>query len=138
MGSQVFMDVQIPMLWGKRAILEDKNARLSIIDLSGEKARLEILANEPAPGVTFRMQLDGLVIVKEGVELYRFDPQEKTISNLGLGLPDVQFSDIGTRVGSNWLSNNVVVGSDVGVAISKEGIAIGAALPPDLARLTIQ
>ena len=45
MGRQVLMNVQIPLLWGERAIIQDKRNRISIIDLSGDKARIEVLAD---------------------------------------------------------------------------------------------
>jgi hypothetical protein len=137
MGSQVFRDVQIPLLWGKRAIIVDEQGRLSVIDLSGDRAHVEVLADEPAPGVGFRPGLDGFVILEGGIELYRYNPREKTISDLSLGLPDVQISAAGTRVGTNWFSGNVVVGSGVGLAVSRDGISLGAPLPLNLARLAV-
>jgi hypothetical protein len=138
MGSHVFRNVQIPLLWGERAIVQDAHDRLSVFDLSGEKARLEVLADEPAPGVVFRPQIDGMVILRDGVDLYLYNPSEKTISSLSLGLPEVQISASGTRIGDNWFSGNVVVGAGVGVTVSKQGISFGAPVPPNLARLTIQ
>ena len=69
MGSQIYRDVQIPP-YGANAIIVDEHGRLSIVDLSGERARVEVLADEPAPGVGFRPELDGIVIVKDGTELY--------------------------------------------------------------------
>jgi hypothetical protein len=137
MGSQVYRDVQIPLLWGERAIIVDEHGRLSIVDLSGERAHVEVLADEPAPGVGFRPELDGIVIVKEGTELYKYNQGGKTISSLGLGLPDIQISVEGTRVGTNWFSRNVFVGSGVGLAVSKEGISLAAPLPSKLARLEV-
>jgi hypothetical protein len=138
MGSQVFLNVQIPLLWGERAIVQDAHDRLSVVDLSGERANVEVLADEPAPGVGFRPRVDGVVILQKGVELYSYNPREKTLSSLSLGLPEVQISATGTRIGSNWFSGNVVEGSGVGVAVSKEGVSLGAPLPAGLARLTLQ
>lgn len=138
MGSQVFMNVAIPLLWGERAIIQDKRSRISIIDLSGEKARVEVLADEPAPGVGFRPRVDGIVILQDGVELYVYNPQEKTISSLSLGLPEVQISVTGTRIGTSWFSGNLVAGAGVGLAVKNEGIALGAELPPKLAKLELQ
>ena len=137
MGSQVFRNVKIPVLWGQRAILQDHHGRLSVIDLSGERARLEVLADEPAPGVGFRPQSDGVVILQDNVELYSYNPRDNSISDISLGLPDVEISAGGIRVGTNRFSGNVVSESGVGFAISKEGTAVGAPLPPGLARLTI-
>ena len=137
MGSQAFMNVEIPVLWGQRAVLQDNQGRLSIVDLSGEKARLEVLADEPAPGVGFRPGFDGMVILQGDVELYKYNSRDKSISSITLGLPDVEISAGGIRIGTNRFSGNVLAGSGVGFAISKEGIGIGVALPPGLARLTI-
>jgi hypothetical protein len=138
MGSQVFMNVQIPLLWGDRAIVQDAHHRLSVIDLSGESAHVEVLGDEPAPGVAFRLRIDGVVILRNGVELYSYDPREKTLSSLSLGLPEVQISAAGTRIGTNSFSGNVLTGPDVGIAVSREGISLGAPLPPKLARLILQ
>jgi hypothetical protein len=138
MGSQIFVNVQIPLLWGQRAVVQDDRERLSILDLSGESARVEVLADEPAPGVGFSPRLDGIVILQDGVELYNYNPREKTLSSLSLELPEVQISSTGTRVGSNWFSGNVVVGSGVGLAVYKEGISLGAPLPQKLAKLSVQ
>ncbi len=138
MGNQVFMNVQIPLLWGERAILEDERHRISVLDLSGENACVELLADEPAPGVSFRPRVDGFVFLKDGVELYSYNPREKAISSIALGLPDVQIGASGTRIGGSLFSGNVVTGSPVGVAVSERGIAIGAPLPQKLARLTLR
>jgi hypothetical protein len=138
MGSQLFLNVQIPLLWGERAIVQDKENRISILDLSGARARVEVLSDEPAPGVSFRPSAGGLVIMRDGAELYTYDSNEKAISSLSLGLPDVQISATGTRIGTNWFSGNVIAGSGVGFVVSKEGIAMGAPLPSELAKLTLQ
>ena len=137
MGSQAFMNVEIPVLWGQRAVLQDNQGRLSIVDLSGEKARPEVLADEPAPGVGFRPRFDGVVILQDSVELYSYNPRDKSVSSISLGLPDVEISAEGIRVGMMRFSGNVVSGSGVGIAVSEEGTAVGAPLPPGLARLTI-
>ena len=138
MGGQVFRNVQIPLLWGQRAIVQDAHDRLSVVDLSGDQARLELLADEPAPGVRFRLQIDGFVILQDGVELYSYNPDEKTISSHSLGLPEVQISQAGTRIGASWFSGNVVDGAGVGVSVSRSGVSFGAPVPPNLAKLTIQ
>ena len=136
MGNQTYQNVQIPLLWGKRAILQNKRGQISIIDLSGETAHIEVLADGPAPNVAYVPHLDGIVILRGKVELYHYNPEEKVIRSIGLGLPDLEISDNETRVGSTRLSGNMFSGSDVGIAVSKDGgIAIGGSLPPDLAKL---
>jgi hypothetical protein len=138
MGSQIFVDVQIPLLWGDRAIIQDAKGRVSILDLSGEKARLEILADEPAPGVEFRPVLNGVDILRDGTELYNYNHREKTLSSVSLGLPEVQISTRGTRIGTNWFSGNIFAGAMVGIAVRKDGVSMGAAMPAKLAGLTVQ
>lgn len=137
MGSQIFRDVQIPLLWGERAIIQDEQGRLSIIDLSGEQARLEILADEPAPGVVFRPRIDGIVVINNGVELYSFNPREKLVSSIGLGLPDCQVGSTSIVVGSNQFSGNFISGFGVGIAVTNNGISIGAPIPHGLAKLVL-
>jgi hypothetical protein len=137
MGGQVFRDVQIPFLWGERAVIQDRQGRLSIIDLSGEEARLEILADEPAPGITFRPRIDGVVILSDGTELYSYNPREKVLTSISLGLPECQISPSATRVGTNQFIGNVISGVGVGIAVTRDGIALGAPVPPKLAKLVI-
>jgi hypothetical protein len=122
---------------GGSAIIVDKHGRLSVIDLSGERAHVEVLADEPAPGVSFRPGLDGFVILKGDIDLYSYNSGEKTISDRSLGLSDVQISSSGTRVGTNWFSGNVFVGSGVGLSVSRDGISLAAPVPPKLARLAV-
>jgi len=133
MGGQVFVNVGIPLLWGDRAVLQDERRGLSIVDLSGEKAFVEVVADEPAPGVEFLLRLDGVVILRDGIELYTYNQRDKSITSKSLGLPDVEIGDQTIRIGGLSLTGNLVSGSGVGVAVSKSGIAIGAPLPPGLA-----
>lgn len=137
MGSQVFREVRIPLLWGERAVVQDREGRLSVFDLSGEKARLEILADDPAPGIPFRPRVDGFVVLSDEAELYSYNPREKLLMGIGLALPEVQINPWATRVGTNQFSGNVFSGFDVGIAVTKDGIALGASLPPGLAELAI-
>jgi hypothetical protein len=137
MGSQVFRDVQIPLLWGQRAVVQDRQGRLSVIDLSKERAHLEILADEPAPGIAFRPRIDGFVILSDGIELYSYNPHERVLTGIGLKLPECQINPWATRVGSNQFSGNVFSGFGVGIAVTKDGIALGAPVPPGLAKLAL-
>lgn len=136
-GSQSFINVQIPLLWGNRAIIQDKKSRLSVIDLSEPKARLEILGDQPAPGMTFEPSFSGFKILKNGVALYLYDPAENRLESLSLGLPDCQVTPSAIRIGNNQFSGNSVVGFGVGLAVSTEGISFGAPLPPGLAQLAV-
>lgn len=137
MGSQIFSGVQIPLLWGSRAVIQDKKNRLSVIDLSGTKARLEILADAPANGVAFEPTFSGFKIIENGVALYLYDPEEKRLESLSLGLPVCEITPSGIRIGGSQFSNNYVHGYGVGMAVTPERISMGAPLPPGLAQLTI-
>jgi hypothetical protein len=137
MGSQIFENVQIPLLWGTRAVIQDMKGRLSIIDLSGDKAKLEILGEKPAPGVEYRPLIEGFEILDEGSPLYVYSPSEKLLISKSLGLPDCQISPGGIRVGTNVFSGNVVAGFGVGIVVTSAGIGMGAPLPKNLADLVI-
>ena len=88
MGSKDFRDVTIPVLWGKRAILQDRKGRIAVIDLSGDKARPELVGDQPAPGVEFEPTADGFIIVDQGDELYSYTPSEKLLQGLKLRLSE--------------------------------------------------
>ena len=135
-GTQVFYGLQIPILWGERAILQDKAGLLSVIDLGGTQARFEIIADEPAPDVSFRPQEGGFTIIENGIDLYSYDSTQKSLTGASLRLPSVAIAPYGIVVGGNLFSHNTFVGRGVGLAISNRGVQMGAALPPNLAKLT--
>lgn len=137
MGSQRFENVQIPLLWGKRAVLEDEKQRISIISLEGEKAKIEILGNKPAPGIKYELIEHGYKILIDDVELYTFDPDKKIITGLTLKLPECEIQSSGIRVGTNQFSGNMVSGFGVGIVVDEHGIGMGAPLPEGLAKLKI-
>ena len=137
MGSQVFQNVQIPLLWGTRAVVQDRRERLSVINLAGDRASLEILADSPAAGTGFLPKIDGFVVSAGGIPLYSYNPTEKTLSSISLGLPECQISRWGTRIGSNQFSGNMISGFGVGIAVTPHGIAMGAPLPDGLAKLVV-
>ena len=66
MGFQVFKNVQIPLLWGKRAVLEDKKDRISIISLERTEAIIEVLGDKPAPNIQYELIEDGFKIIIDG------------------------------------------------------------------------
>jgi hypothetical protein len=137
MGTQIFHNVQIPLLWGKRAIVQDRAGRISVIDLSEATARPEVLGDEPAPGVEYELGDDGFTVLREGQRLYKYSPQEKSISSIGLKLPDCQITPSGTRIGGSHFSGNVISGYAVGIAVTEDGMSMGARLPPGLAKLVV-
>lgn len=136
MGSQTFADVQVPILWGTRAVIQDKGARLSVIDLSGSTPKLEILGDKPAKGVEFLPTSDGFNILMDGEGLYSYNPDQKLLTSISLGLPNCRISESQIQVGSNTFSYNTIAGFEVGILVTKDHISLGAALPPDLTRLS--
>lgn len=135
MGSQVFENVEIPLLWGDRAIIQDAHGRLSVIALAGQLPTLEIVGDQPAPGIRFRPVASGVVILGDGKDLYSYDAGRHSLSSISLGLPDVSLRPDALLVGSNRFSGNRVSGFGVGIAVRQDGIAVGAPLPPGLAKL---
>lgn len=135
-GSQTFIDVQIPILWGTRAVTQDQDGRLSVMDLSGSVPRLEILGDKPAQGVEFLPTVDGFDILMHREGLYGYNPDEKILSDISLGLPDCQISRSQIRVGSNVFSDNTIAGAGVGILVAKDHISLGAPIPPNLARFS--
>ncbi len=137
MGSQIFRDVQIPLLWGKRAVIQDKKNRLSVIDLSQDIAKLEIVGDEPAPGIAFEPSFSGFKILKEGSPLYLYDPTEKRLESISLNLPECQITPFEIRIGNSRFSGNSIVGFGVGLAVTPDNISLGAPVPHGLAELRI-
>ena len=137
MGSHTFREVDIPVLWGTRAILQDKQGRLSVIDLGGVEALTEVIGGEPAPGVEFTPTANGFKIIRQGEPLYAFSKTENSIRGVLLGLPTLQIQESEIRIGSNLFQDNIVVGSEVGFAVTEDGIKMGVRMPRELARLVI-
>jgi hypothetical protein len=137
MGGQIFSNVQIPVLWGSRAVIQDAKGRISIIELSGPKAKPEIVGDKPAPGIEFRSVLEGYEILDQQNSLYTYSPSEKKLIGRNLGLPDCQIGPNAIRIGTNVFSGNVVEGYGVGFMVTKTGIGMGAPLPKTLAELIV-
>ncbi|MEZ4773884.1 MAG: hypothetical protein R3D00_11935 [Bacteroidia bacterium] len=137
-GSNNFDLVDIPLLWGTRAILVDKEGRLSIIDLSGVEAKLEILGDRPAPDIEYYPNSDGFIIKKNGNELYHFDPKQKIISSISVGhLPTCKIFSNAIMIGENVFSTNTILGASVGLSVTEDGVSMGASLPTNLTRLKL-
>jgi len=137
MGGQRFEDVKIPLIWGKRAILEDNTGLISIILLDGTKAVLEVLGNEPAPNIQYEVIEDGFKVINNGQELYSFDKERRVIKGLSQKLPECEIQSGGIRIGSNILSRKKTTGFGVGVAVYEQRIVMGNSLPEGLARLVV-
>jgi hypothetical protein len=138
MGSHHFINVQIPLLWGTRAVLQDPQGRLSVIDLAGPRATLEVLEDEPAQGVSFAPRVDGFVIMdSEGTELYKVNPTAKSIEPISLNLLPVTIARDLIRVGTNTFQGNMVSGYGVGISVTEQGIGLGGPVPKGLAALQV-
>ncbi len=137
MGGQLFDNVEIPLLWGKRAVLEDKKGRISIISLEGKEAEIEVLGGKPAPNIQYELIEDGFKIIVDGQDLYSFDPNRRIITGLSLNLPECEIQKSGIRVGGSMFSGNIVVGFGVGIVVDERGIGMGAPLPEGLAKLVV-
>jgi hypothetical protein len=136
-GSQVFDNVQIPVLWGKRAILGHPSGELSIVDLSELAARPEIVADKPWMNIEFSEKEDGFVIFKDHTPAFLYSPPRKLVRDLSGNLPECEISKDRIRVGSNTIQNSHFGGTQVGVGISETGFFIGGPAPPGLAPLIL-
>ena len=137
-GSNAFFQVEVPLLWGTRPVLQDKDQRVSVVNLGGEEAQLEILGDKPAPGVEYLPTTSGFEIMLGGKPLSSYNPDERLLSSISLeGLPDCQILPDGVVVGTNRFMGNMVTGAGVGIAVDKDGIRMGAPLPPALAKLRV-
>jgi hypothetical protein len=138
MGSQIFADVNIPLLWGTRAVVQDRSGHLSVINLGSSRARLEILADKPAPKARFTPTFEGFIILsRSGDELYTYSPSEKKLSGSSLELPDCQIRPDAIQVGTNVFTGNLIAGVGVGISVTETGISMGGHLPPGLAELVV-
>ena len=137
MSSQIFKDIEIPLLWGKRAVMEDKEGKIYIVALDGEEAIVEVIANEPAPNIEYELIENGFKIILNGNDIYSFDPNKKIITSISLNLPECELSASHTRIGSNIISGCSISGFGVGIVVDEQGMGIGAPLPEGLAELII-
>jgi len=135
MENQIFEDVRIPLLWGKRAILEDKKGRISIILLDGNKAVLEVLGNEPTSNIQYETIEDGFKVIHNGQDLYSFNRKRRVITGHSQKLPECEIRGGGIRIGSSVLSRNKTLEFGVGVEVQEQRIIMGNSLPRGLARL---
>lgn len=136
-GSQTFKNVQVPVLWGQRAIIAHPNGKLSIIDLSGSVALPEIVADTPWTNIEFSEKEDGFIIFKNDDPLYFFSPRRRLIRDMKGTLPECQITNQNIRIGSNTIASSMISGSQVGIGISENGFFIGGPMPSELAELKV-
>lgn len=136
-GGNYLMDVKIPLLWGQRAVIQDKQTRVSVIDLGSGEAILEILGDQPAKGIKARNTESGFEVIRDGEPLYNYSPNEKLLASIGLRLPQVRITPAGVWIGTNYIEGSMVVGSPVGIHVTEDGFSIGSPLPEGLAELVV-
>lgn len=136
-GSQVFIGVQIPLLWGTRAVIGHPNGEISIIDLSGETAKPEVVINAPWKGVEYAEMEDGFVIYSDSKAAYFYSPPRKIIRDLSGKLPECEIGKNQVRIGTNTISNSTIHGFQVGMGVTESGFFIGGPAPKGLAPLIV-
>ena len=136
-GNQTFMQVEIPLLWGNRAVVGHDGGALSVIYLGGIAALPEVVADKPAVGVEYSERNDGFVIFNGGKEAYFYSPSEKLLRDLTGSLPECEISSTGIRIGSNRFQGNTVIGSQIGIGVTERGFFMGGPIPPSLAPLLV-
>jgi hypothetical protein len=136
LGNNEFGGVEIPLLWGTRAVFPDSEGHLSIIDLGGRDAKLEIILDKLAPDIEFIPTSDGSsIILAAHKKLYSYNPSVKRLSNISLNLPDCEIDNDSIRVRGLYISGNIVVGGAVGLKIDENDVVMATDLPPGLANL---
>ncbi len=135
-GSQKFINVQIPLLWGSRAVLQDDKGRISIVSLEGDSPKLEILGDEPASGIRYEIIEEGYKIIDGDIELYTFNPEKHIITGLSINLPECEITDSQIRFGTNTIQSMTFINIGVAVAANERGFSIAGPVPKELAKLT--
>lgn len=137
-GSQIFENVSIPVLWGKRAVIGHPGGALSIINLADSEAKPEIIGDTPGTMVSFSEQEDGYVIYVDDSPQYFYSPTRKLLRDLTGRLPDCTIRDNEITIGTNRISGSMISGTGVGVGISEQGFFIGGPIPEGLAPLVLR
>ncbi|MDZ7803979.1 hypothetical protein [Thiohalophilus sp.] len=136
-GSVSFNSVKIPLLWGKKAILSHSNGALSVIDLSGEKAKPQIVVDEPWNEIEYAEKEDGFVIYENEIQSYFYSPTRKIFRDLTGRLPECELGKEFTRIGTNKIGGGMVSGFGVGIGVSENGFFMGGPIPEGLASLKL-
>ncbi len=136
-GSVGFSGVKIPLLGGKKAILSHSNGSLSVIDLSGETAKPQIISDEPWNEIEYTEKEDGFVIYENDIQSYFYSPARKIFRDLTGKLPECELGNDFTRIGTNKISGGMVSGFGVGIGVSESGFFMGGPIPEGLASLKL-
>lgn len=137
-GSQIFENVSIPVLWGKRAVIGHPSGALSIVSLADSEAKPEIIGDAPASLISFSEQEDGYVIYAEDTPQYFYSPARRLIRDLTGRLPDCTIRNNEITIGTNRISGSMISGFGVGVGITEQGFFIGGPIPEGLAPLVLR
>lgn len=135
LGSQIFVGVSIPLLWGGRAVIGHPKGELSIINLEGEKAIPEVVSDKPWVGVEYIEKEDGFVVYRGGIAVYFYSPIRKILRDLSGLLPECEIGKDKIKVGTNTIGSSTVVGMGVGIGVTENGFYIGGPVPSGLAPL---
>ena len=135
--GQFFSNVRVPVLWGSRAILQDQQGHVSIVNLEGDTPILEVIDDQPMAGANFSPQTEGYVILDdEGGQLYSVNPKTKSLTPIVLRLPPVTLGERELRLGTHVFEANMV-GVGVGILVTESGMVLGGPLPPALGSLRV-
>ena len=134
LGDQILRDVQIPLLWGSRVVSQDRQGRLSVVDVS-EGLKIEIIGDRPVPGVPVAEKGRGFDVLMDDKPLYHYDPNQKILSGIDINLPSCQIGSHFVRVGANTFGSNGVTGSGIGIVVTQAATWIGGAIPQELRAL---
>jgi hypothetical protein len=135
-GSQSLRDVDVTLLWGSRAIVQDRQGKLSVVDLSLRPARLEILRDRPAPGINFVPTIGGFRILSYPDGSYDYNPKDKILTSGAGDLPNCQIDGQFIRVGTSVLQRGEAFGVGIGPRVTADQIAFQLGLPQEIAELT--
>ncbi|MYN45295.1 hypothetical protein GTP23_09490 [Pseudoduganella sp. FT93W] len=136
-GGQIFRQVQVPLLWGSRAVIGHPGGEFSVIDLSGVVARIEIVKNIPAPNIDYTEREDGVVIFKDLAESFFFSAPRGVFKDISGVLPDCEVYGDHIRVGNSNIRSAMISGFPVGIGVTESGLFLGGPLPQNLAALTV-
>jgi hypothetical protein len=134
-GTQILEDVGIPVVWGDRAIVQHSERRLSVIDSRSQPARLEILKDQPAPGVNFVPTLSGFRILPFRGGAYEYNKTDKTLTSATNDLPECQIGEDYVRVGSGIVHKNPDHRTDASLLVTASDVRLVNRLPDMLAEL---
>ena len=146
-GSNKFEKVTIPIAVEDRYFLleeENSNDIWTVLTFVDGKPIIEILRNAPKenPVSSVTTNPTGVVTVSDpttGNFLYKLRPGAKNSSIFGSlqGVEtEIKITDREIRVETNVFQNNMIVGSQVGIKIDKNGgIAMGTGLPPEFQKI---